>query len=305
MRKALVLLLAALVCGPALVAQAPAGERRTIAVSVLDNDGKTVTGLTASNFRGTFRGQPVTILSAELDTNPRRIAILVDTSAGTPQVQTSWALVWTIAEDLISQLALSYKIAFLMFAENLHGRVEFVGGRERLLNLLQDAKMASPRGSSAVYDALFDTSQDFTPAQTGDAIILISDGDDNASRKRMKDVERKLVTAHMRVFAIWTNPTRLRASSRQIANGKERLAQLANSTGGLFLEPPDDRTGNLKAQLGLTYEAIRDVYRLEVQVQPTIDKPRQWELALVDAEAKEIKALVVAYPKLLVPASKP
>jgi hypothetical protein len=51
-------------------AQAPAPERRTLAVSVLDKDGKAVHGLTAENFRGECRGQPVRILSAAEDSSP-------------------------------------------------------------------------------------------------------------------------------------------------------------------------------------------------------------------------------------------
>jgi hypothetical protein len=97
------LLLAMLLWLPAHAQSVSQPERRTIAVSALDKDGKTVTGLTAADFRGDFRGQPVKILSAELDTNPRRIALVVDMSASLRESK-PWTCLWSAADDFVTTL---------------------------------------------------------------------------------------------------------------------------------------------------------------------------------------------------------
>src|SRR5712691_3586612 len=78
------------------------GQRRVVAVSVIDRDGNPVSDLTAANFRGKVRGQDVTILSAWFDTtSPRRIAVVVDASRS---MEPAWKGVWATVADIVAQL---------------------------------------------------------------------------------------------------------------------------------------------------------------------------------------------------------
>jgi acyl-CoA synthetase (NDP forming) len=61
-------------------AQEPPCSQRTVLATVIDKPGNPVRGLSAANFRGEFRGHTVQIISATLDTRPRRIVLLVDAS---------------------------------------------------------------------------------------------------------------------------------------------------------------------------------------------------------------------------------
>src|SRR3970040_1446644 len=79
------ILVALLLAGHAALAQnpgprpAPRGrERRVVPGSVVYAHGSRVEGLTPANFRGKQRGKPVKILSAELDSSPRDIAVVID-----------------------------------------------------------------------------------------------------------------------------------------------------------------------------------------------------------------------------------
>jgi len=53
-----------------------------------------------------------------------------------------------------------------------------------------------------------------------------------------------------------------------------------------------------------TWPLISHSYRVAVEFSGPIDKPRQWNLEVVDANGKQIKGLITAYPQLLVPLSE-
>src|SRR3990167_3518790 len=100
-------------------------RRRTLAVNVLDEQGNQVSGLTASNFRAEFRGQPVKILSATLDTRPRRIVILLDTSGSMAARVGKWELATAAAEDFLRWGPADSSIALVTFGEKVEQRIGF------------------------------------------------------------------------------------------------------------------------------------------------------------------------------------
>src|SRR3972149_2012270 len=116
--------------------------RRTLAVNVLDEQGNQVSGLTAANFRAEFRGQPVKILSAALDTQPRRIVLLVDVS------------------------------------ESMAARV---GKGELAARPAGDSSDPSG-ARTALRDAVVEATRLLAPGQSGDVIYLITDGFDTFSQ---------------------------------------------------------------------------------------------------------------------------
>ncbi len=72
----------------------------------------------------------------------------------------------------------------------------------------------------------------------------------------------------------------------------------------LHLEPGIHEPGETPGLLPPLYQAITHAYRLEVEFPETIDKRRQWELKVVDANGKELKNVEVLYPRLLLPLSE-
>lgn len=192
--------------GLALHAQAPAPERRTLAVSVLDKEGKAVHGLTAENFRGTFRGQPVRILSATEDTSPRRIALLLDTSNSAREPR-AFSANWAVIEDVVLKLGDKHEISFSIFAGGVERRVSFTRGVPTLQDTLSKTKaFAKLGGGTAVHDAVVGAAKQFTPPAFGDAILIVSDMVDTASSKSAEQAERILAREGVRTFIVWTEP---------------------------------------------------------------------------------------------------
>ncbi len=292
------LLLALLACLPALAqAPAPTPERRTIAVSVLDKDGKAVHGLTADNFRAEFRGQPVKILSATEDSSPRRLAIIVDTSAS---MRPNLGMMQAVVEDLFLRSGPDHYISLFTAQETLSLQMTVApdpANREQALR--QAEQRLSLRGSSALYDAIAYIARD--SGRLGDTICLISDGVDNASNTRAGVIERELARTGARFFMLSLQSFDSRRESR---DARRVTRGFAEASGGLIIDLSNVSPKKIEAHMVPVREAVSHLYQLEVEFGVEADKTREWKLEVVGAGGEKLKDVVVAYPRLLVPLSE-
>ena len=320
MLRRLVLALAILaLLASAAWTQTPVSERRVFAVSVLDSSGKPLEGLRAADFRAEYRGQPVKILSVEPNTEPRRIAILLDTSKSM-DYGGAWELAWTVAEDLVGSLGRHHETAFFTLKvpdtfsvqHTLEKHLDFANAPPVVLNTLRKVKAETkPYGATALFDGIVGLAQQLSPTAFGDALYVISDIQDNASLSSLREVEEALVRAGLRVFVVRIHVVRIRDDEESLTLHErvriDRAARrLAESSGGTKVELFPERMSEreMASRVRKLYEPITHVYRLEVELPRPIDKPRKWELKVVDANGKELKDVEVFYPRLLVPLSE-
>lgn len=305
---------AALLLSTAARAQAPAPERRTIAVSVLDREGKFVSGLTAANFRGPFRGQRVKVSSASEDSSPRRVALIVDIRG--PWVGRQWELVWAGAEDLVRQLTPRHAVAVLAAGGSTVQRTDFVHDPETLLNRLRDLQSRARSAGDArvsLGEVITDGAQGFSPAGFGDVFYAITPaaatyyGDPytapTVGRQKMR---RELARAGLRLFVLWVGetPIILLGPRGGLTSqwGPKGLEELVESSGGeLAMVLRRHKLEELPSLTSPLYEAIAHVYRLEVEFPRAIEKPDDWKLEVVGAGGGELKDVEVVYPHLLAP----
>ncbi len=294
--------------------QTPVSERRIFAVSVLDSSGKPLEGLRVADFRGEYRGQPVTVLSVTPDTTPRHIAVVVDTSASM-ETRVTWSLGWDVALDLIHYLGPHSELAFFTVGMGLEKHVDFTRDDEGLREVFGEvSRNVYPRGGSALYDGLELATREFSPLNPGGVIYLISDVIDTGSSLSLAETEEALVRAGVRVFLVRlpSNKAALapglpRTRTRlEPVRGERAARRLTEATGGMKVELPRWLTDRVVlAQLvRKLYQPIDHSYQVEVEFPRSIDKRRQWTLEVVDAERKRRKDVQVLYPRLLVPGAE-
>ena len=203
-RVLLRLLAAALVASPVLAAdrQAPptfstSARSVRVPVSVIDSRGEPVLGLQGEDFEVSEDGrrQAITFFSGER--RPLRIALALDVSLSMtskmPQVEEA-------LRRFIELLEPADQILVITFSSGVHVNDDFTSDRDQLERVLS---RLNPAEGTALYDAAVEAIRRVAaePAESK-AVVLVTDGMDNASTATLSDV-RELARRHeVPIFSI-------------------------------------------------------------------------------------------------------
>lgn len=294
---------------PAVYAQtqAPAPERRTIVVSVVDKEGNFVEGLTAEDFRGEFRGQPVTIDSAMEHGGTKYVVVLLDSSASSRDL---WRRTWAALEDLMVSLPSPHQLVVCSFGETLSvlGMVPAGGGLDRAKAMLGELqrKAGKPGGATSLYDALVEVTNLRVFAGAPDALYVISDGMDTTSRASRETVQRRLAARGLRTFFLLlpSDPDR---GSTASSRARRDVSAAAESSGGVVFDfsrrwpPGDDPLSSIRPQ----YLSMVRTYTVSFTLPTAVDKPSKWKLELVNEKGQALAGVELLYPHTLAPPERP
>jgi VWA domain-containing protein len=292
-----------------LVGQEPPCSTRTLLVNVLDQKGMPIQGVHADNFRGKYRGHPVDILSVTPEALPRRIVLLLDAS-GSMQTGGQWDAEQILATDIVRQALPGSAFALMVFAREIRDKVGFAQGPAALANKLDSLAAEPPvipvgHRATALYDTIVAALAELDPPRQGDVIYVISDGMDNRSASKPSTVERRLLASGVRLFVSLFVPTGVRVRPQPGDNGPDVLRDTVKRSGGMFsFFAGDFRVGRLsKRELATTllaarlmYPVMERPYRVEIKIPPGVDKPRDWNLEVMEGGKK--RRVQVLYPRL-------
>jgi Ca-activated chloride channel homolog len=243
-----------------LSAQAPAQAVRTappreFVVTVTDKKGSLFMGLGRDSFTVLDGGQPSGIVSFESGDMPATVGVLLDAS-GSMSVRESGLL--------------RARNALLRFFRNSHASDEFfliAFNREPqlLLGMSNDPSAvlgaldlygaARGRGPTALYDALYlALNQAARGKHRRRALLLVTDGQDNASRYTFRDVKRMLKETDVMVYAVGIVDPEMSDSALGY-EGRRNLEELAKLSGGRVLFPQTVQ------ELNSAMEAVADELR--------------------------------------------
>jgi hypothetical protein len=281
--------------------------RRTIPISVIKKTktGSPTTGLVPGDLHAVFQGKPVQVLSVTQDVGPRRIIILLDASdsmLGTER-EAKWHLALSAATKVVTISPEQEKVSLLMFTDKVEGAPDFGESRDSILRRLQEVapgRKALPKGlrRTAVWDAVLAGALALGPSAFGDAIYLITDGGDNASREKHSLVERKLLESGIRLFGFFFDE---RSQLFGDPFGFSDIIQSVKDTGGFALtlspEGPtawpiytyytswEEMLSRLDSSVQAQLREIAQFYSLEVALSREVDKPG--EVLLTFAKPRE------------------
>lgn len=292
---------------------------RSIPVNVLTQDGKIVTGLDAASFRGSYRHKPVRILSTTRDEQPRRILMLLDSSGSMTEHRDDWTVVLNIADAVVTHMPPQTPIGLAAFAVKIDRSVELTSNRQKLEQELTELRRGSklfPKGprKTALWDAIQSGLAMLGAPQEGDVIYVISDGEDNSSKTNPPVLERTLLSAGVRLFALELYDAEFADEIMEGSTGPQHLVDFVTTTGGLPLILPRnqqaygyalaDKSGKptlLGRSLALQLQQITAFERLEIELPEPIDKPRDWDLKVTNLGEFKARNLTVVYPRKLLP----
>lgn len=248
-------------------AQAPAdAPARTLFVTVTDKQGNFVKGLRKDRFvvlDGKRAHEPAALREAD---EPATVGILVDISGSM-----SGKKVVLIRDALSGFLAGSHPAnEYFVVAFNQRPQLlaEAATGREAVLSALDRVAAAEARGQTALYDALYLALERGTRGRHPKRVILVvTDGQDTASRYNFNELRRALAEGDTIVHALGVGGVGGVGDPALSFDGRVVLAELAELTGGRALFPQDGRSLKMAAEY-LAME-LRNQYVLSFAAAPS------------------------------------
>ncbi len=300
--------------------QADPCQQRFVAVSVLDEQGKPVQGLAARDFSAQIKRKPVNILSAQLDAQPHRVVVVLDSSGSMTEPQAKWSMAKSLASDALAASPARFRAGFIVFNDKIRVRLpiqEDTQPARDALNALVTPQRKSDKttgGLTALLDALMGAIQMLDPRQFGDSIYVITDADDNRSVATPKEVRAALACRGIRLFAEWFGEIASQRATPEEVSGQQDLFDLVENSGGFALsvpasphpggEYPTSYKLNPKeekhfqsARLYL-YSLIQFAYRLEIALPAPTKKVEKWNLTVPPPKNLHARWLIT-YPKRL------
>ncbi len=203
-------------------------EEVVLHATVVDDQQHLVTGLDKSAFSVYENGTVQPITSFRREDVPVEIGIVVDNSGS---MRDKRGQVNQAVLNLIRASNNQDQIFVVNFGQNPYLDQDFTSDT----NLLQAAlHQVSAQGSTALYDAIVasDVHLENNSSLTKKVLLVITDGQDNMSRKTLEEASRRLQQQNgPTLYAIGLLGSGLRAS------GREALQRLAASTGGVAYFP--------------------------------------------------------------------
>jgi VWFA-related protein len=223
-----------------------------VPVIVLDKKGRFVEGLEKKNFQLRVQGVLVQLDTFENDDSaPVSFAFLIDTS-GSMKLASKLEYAKAAVRRIIAQRRAGDDFALFAFAEDEVRLVaDFSRDPARLLAALGELEAG---GKTALFDAVAATPSKMLAGKNGKrAIILFTDGVDNASRLKPDEMAEILQQVSIPVYAVGMKNASFDRLTDEERNqlSVDNLRMLAASSGGkMFLPAGDEDLGPTVEKIG-------------------------------------------------------
>ena len=227
-----------------------------IPVLVTDSNNRLITGLEKEHFKLYDNKVEQVITHFAREDAPVSIGLVFDCSGSMgPKLQKSRAAV----AEFIRTANPEDEFSLVTFNDRARLVANFGSGSADIQN---DLIFVQSRGATALLDAICLAMNEMKHAKHArKAILIISDGGDNASRFTSRELRNWVREADVQIYSIGIlEPPGLRGRSLEELNGPALLNQIAQETGGRLFEVYDlDDLADVAAKIG---SALRNQYVL-------------------------------------------
>src|SRR5882724_5655061 len=220
-------------------------------VTVTDNHGAPVAGLTKENFalKEDDREQKISIFDKESEL-PLSIVLGIDTSLSTRkdlplELASARRFVRTILRPVDA-------ISLYQFSEIVDEITPFTSDQKRIDHAISGIQYGA---ATALYDALYLGSQALEKRQGRKVMVVITDGGDTVSTVSYKEAVREAQQAEAIVYSIIIVP--IEASAGRDTGGEHALIQISEDTGGRYFYASSE------SQLDAAFKQISDELRTQ------------------------------------------
>jgi Ca-activated chloride channel homolog len=267
----------------------PDSNLKTIYVTVTDAQDRLVAGLKPEDFTVYDGGRPARVASVSVENEPASINLLLDASGsiglGGTGGKEAAGLVRNALLRFLRGCHAASEFSLTVFNNKQHLLLEKTSDPAALLAALDRYGSTEPRGLTALYDTLY-----FAVARAGSgrhtkrAILVISDGQDTASRYKFDQLERAVTESDAIVYAV-ALPGAHRDDAHLTQAGRYNLLRLTELSGGKFFYVGDER--RLHMVMERVAEELRSHYALLVEPVPAKKKDGWHELRVKVSEGRD------------------
>jgi hypothetical protein len=215
-----------------------------------------------------------------------------------------------VVEKFLAELPAGISVEYGLFNQQLvlgEGFISNAAALQKSLVETNERLSKSRKRSTAIYDAVLEGVKSFGEVQPSDAILVITDGEDNASRHSAKETEKLLLDLHMRLFVM------LVAGHISIPDeipARAGLIAVAQQSGGVvemldaehpawgFDQPTEAAARKLRQYME---NQVLGGYLLRLAVPVSFNKEQKWSLSVRKDVDSRLKDLTLTYPKRLRP----
>jgi Ca-activated chloride channel family protein len=230
-------------------------EEVVLNCNVLNHKGKLMNGLQKDDFRVWDNAVPQKIISVQQTDSPVSIGLLVDDSGS---MRPRRAAVTKAALDLIQASNPDDQTFVVNFADQAYLDQDFTASPDRLRSSLSHPSMM---GGTAIYDTVITAAKklEHTAARPRKVIVLITDGEDNASKATLSQAIRQV--QDLRGPVIYSIGLLFdQETGDQERKARHDLQALSDQTGGIAFFPKS--AGQIDAVAKEVAQAIRNQYTL-------------------------------------------
>jgi len=227
---------------------------------------------------------------------------------------------WEVARDaaieFVNSVPSGTQLSLLTFATNVEERAAMSSDPHEVVALLNNisvnSKIKNGEGRrTALYDGILEALKRLDPPQAGDAVVVVTDGGENASKTRHAELVTALrAQSGVRLFA-WLIPNWPPGVDEV---GRMALLEMVNDSGGGTMDisaPPlpenlayvhqllvlDERMKSLiKNSANALSSQISSFYLLTLTLPANLAKPKGWKLELLDRRGRRRDDISLAYP---------
>jgi VWFA-related protein len=202
-------------------------------VRVTDRGGSYATGLTADAFRVFEEGRPQVVRFFESADAPITVGVIIDSSGSMRNVRDR---VIAAAGEFVESSNPDDEVFGLVFNDSVHAVLPesepFTDQADTLRSALAD--VFQPGGRTALYDAIAEgLSYGAHGSRDRRALVVLSDGGDNASRITFRDALMRVELSNAIIYTIAL------ADPFDLDSDPKRLARFAETSGGRAFAPKD------------------------------------------------------------------
>jgi len=251
--------------------------------TVFDEHGRYIDGLVQETFEIRDEGRPQPIVAFGGTSDPLACAILLDTTGSMekvlPQVRSSIL-------DFIDEIGPRESIAIYTFDTGLRLKQDFTADKLAARRAVMRTRAG---GETALFDALAQTAHEIAPRKGKKAIVVFTDGQDNASALNASAAENSLRKIGVPVYTIALGGA---LADRELV---KQLASVAKSTGGasFAIQTPSE----IRAVFESVAQDLMHGYLLAFQPPPGDDHGwRALEVLLRSPSGRKVRAREGYYP---------